>query len=125
MGGGGGGGARELVQAPKGRLPKFSETPITPPMLAVNEHPKLAVEPTIKMPPNVVLPNNALPNLGDPGPNIVGPLSNGTGPPGELVWGRVMAAVSGQARAQATGRARVAATVVASITWAVVSRRRC
>ena len=36
MGGGGGGGAHELVQAPKGRLPKFSETPITPPMLAVN-----------------------------------------------------------------------------------------
>ncbi|HEY3988473.1 MAG TPA: hypothetical protein VGM02_04185, partial [Acidobacteriaceae bacterium] len=61
MGGGGGGGAHELVQAPKGRLPKFSETPITPPMLAVNEHPKLAVEPTIKMPPNVVLPNNNLP----------------------------------------------------------------
>src|ERR1700761_3293430 len=79
MGGGGGGGAHELVQAPKGRLPKFSDTPITPPMLAVNEHPKLAVEPTIKMPPNVVLPNNALPNLGDPRTNIVGPLSNGTG----------------------------------------------
>jgi periplasmic protein TonB len=79
MGGGGGGGAHELVQAPKGRLPKFSETPITPPMLAVNEHPKLAVEPTIKMPPNVVLPNNALPNLGDPRTNIVGPASNGTG----------------------------------------------
>jgi TonB family protein len=79
MGGGGGGGAHELVQAPKGRLPKFSETPITPPMLAVNEHPKLAVEPTIKMPPNVVLPNNNLPNLGDPRTNIVGPASNGTG----------------------------------------------
>jgi protein TonB len=79
MGGGGGGGAHELVPAPKGRLPKFSETPITPPMLAVNEHPKLAVEPTIKMPPNVVLPNNNLPNLGDPRTNIVGPASNGTG----------------------------------------------
>jgi periplasmic protein TonB len=79
MGGGGGGGARELVPAPKGRLPKFSETPITPPMLAVNEHPKLAVEPTIKMPPNVVLPNNNLPNLGDPRTSIVGPASNGTG----------------------------------------------
>ena len=77
--GGGGGGAHELVQAPKGRLPKFSETPITPPMLAVNEHPKLAVEPTIKMPPNITLPNNNLPNLGDPRTNITGPLSNGTG----------------------------------------------
>ena len=73
MGGGGGGGAHELVQAPKGRLPKFAETPITPPMLAMNDHPKLAVEPTIKMPPNVVLPNNNLPNLGDPRTNMVGP----------------------------------------------------
>jgi TonB family protein len=79
MGGGGGGGAHELVQAPKGKLPKFAETPITPPMLAVNEHPKLAVEPTIKMPPNIALPNNNLPNLGDPRTNITGPLSNGTG----------------------------------------------
>jgi periplasmic protein TonB len=79
MGGGGGGGAHELVQAPKGKLPKFSETPITPPMLAVNPHPKLAVEPTIKMPPNIALPNNNLPNLGDPRTNITGPLSNGTG----------------------------------------------
>jgi periplasmic protein TonB len=79
MGGGGGGGAHELVQAPKGRLPKFSETPITPPMLAVNPHPKLAVEPTIKMPPNIALPNNNLPNLGDPRTNIVGPAANGTG----------------------------------------------
>jgi TonB family protein len=79
MGGGGGGGAHELVPAPKGRLPKFSETPITPPMLAVNPKPKLAVEPTIKMPPNIALPNNNLPNLGDPRTNIVGPAANGTG----------------------------------------------
>jgi TonB family protein len=79
MGGGGGGGAHELVQAPKGRLPKFSETPVTPPMLAVNPHPKLAVEPTIKMPQNITLPNNNLPNLGDPRTNIVGPAANGTG----------------------------------------------
>ena len=79
MGGGGGGGAHELVQAPKGRLPKFSETPITPPMVIKNENPKLAVEPTIKMPPNITLPNNNLPNLGDPRTSVVGPASNGTG----------------------------------------------
>jgi protein TonB len=79
LGGGGGGGAHELVQAPKGKLPKFSETPIAPPMLAVNEHPKLAVAPTIKMPPSVALPNSALPNLGDPRMNIAGPAANGTG----------------------------------------------
>ncbi|HZY72475.1 MAG TPA: energy transducer TonB [Edaphobacter sp.] len=79
MGGGGGGGAHELVPAPKGRLPKFSETPVTPPMLAVNPHPKLAVEPTIKMPQNIALPNNNMPNLGDPRTNIVGPAANGSG----------------------------------------------
>jgi TonB family protein len=79
MGGGGGGGAHELVQAPKGRLPKFSESPVTPPMLIKNEHPKLAVEPTIKMPANITMPNNNLPNLGDPRTNIVGPASNGSG----------------------------------------------
>ena len=79
MGGGGGGGAHELLQAPKGRLPKFSQNPITPPMIIKNDHPKLAVEPTIKMPPNITLPNNNLPNLGDPRTSIVGPASNGTG----------------------------------------------
>src|SRR6201986_1772413 len=31
------------------------------------------------MPPNVVLPNNNLPNLGDPRTSIVGPASNGSG----------------------------------------------
>ena len=31
------------------------------------------------MPPNIALPNNNLPNLGDPRTNITGPLSNGTG----------------------------------------------
>jgi protein TonB len=79
MGGGGGGGAHEMVQAPKGRLPKFSDTPVTPPMITKNDHPKLAVEPTIKMPPNITLPNNNMPNLGDPRTSIVGPASNGTG----------------------------------------------
>ena len=79
MGGGGGGGAHEMVQAPKGRLPKFSENPITPPMITKNDHPKLAVEPAIKMPANIQLPNNNLPNLGDPRTSVVGPASNGTG----------------------------------------------
>ena len=79
MGGGGGGGAHEMVQAPKGKLPKFSENPITPPMIVRNENPKLAVEPTIKMPPNIQLPNANMPNLGDPRTTVVGPASNGTG----------------------------------------------
>ncbi len=79
MGGGGGGGAHDILQAPKGRLPKFADQPITPPMIIKNDNPKLAVEPAIKMPQNITLPNNNLPNLGDPRTSVVGPASNGTG----------------------------------------------
>ncbi|MGC1437544.1 MAG: energy transducer TonB, partial [Terriglobales bacterium] len=51
-GGGGGGGDRDILQASKGRLPKQSMQQITPPMVVVrNDHPKLAVEPTIVIPP--------------------------------------------------------------------------
>jgi TonB family protein len=79
MGGGGGGGSHDIIQAPKGRLPKFEENPITPPMVIKNDHPKLAVEPAIMMPKDIQLPNNNLPNLGDPRTSVVGPASNGTG----------------------------------------------
>jgi TonB family protein len=79
MGGGGGGGAHDILQAPKGRLPKFEEQPITPPMVIKNDHPKLAVDPAIMMPKDIQLPNNNLPNLGDPRTTVVGPASNGSG----------------------------------------------
>jgi TonB family protein len=79
MGGGGGGGAHDILQAPKGRLPKFEEQPITPPMVIKNDHPKLAVDPAIMMPKDIQLPNNNLPNLGDPRTSVVGPASNGSG----------------------------------------------
>ena len=52
MGGGGGGGDRDKLQAPKGKLPKLAMEQITPPAIVVrNEHPKLAVEPTVVVPP--------------------------------------------------------------------------
>ena len=45
VGGGGGGGDRDVLQASKGKLPKFSMTQITPPVVVLrNEHPKLAVD---------------------------------------------------------------------------------
>ena len=79
VGGGGGGGDRDVLQASKGKLPKFSMQQITPPMVVVrNEHPKLAVDPTIVIPPQVVLASNNMPNLGDPMSGAVLP-SNGTG----------------------------------------------
>jgi periplasmic protein TonB len=78
-GGGGGGGAREILQAPKGKLPKFEQQPIVPPMVVMNDHPKLTQEAATMMPKNILPPDNKLPNLGDPRTSVVGMPSNGTG----------------------------------------------
>ncbi len=84
VGGGGGGGDRDVLQATKGKLPKFSMEQITPPVVVVrNEHPKLAVEPTIVIPPQVQLASNNMPNLGDPMAHALLP-SNGTGAGGGI-----------------------------------------
>jgi TonB family protein len=78
-GGGGGGGDRDVLKASAGRLPKFSMQQITPPMVVIrNDHPKLAVEPTVVVPPEIKLAMNSMPNLGDPTSHAELP-SNGTG----------------------------------------------
>lgn len=85
VGGGGGGGDRDKLQAAKGKLPKLAMEQITPPMQVVrNQNPKLAVEPTVVIPPQVKLAQNNLPNLGDPMSNIAGPPSNGVGSGGGI-----------------------------------------
>jgi len=85
VGGGGGGGDRDKLQASKGKLPKLAMEQITPPMVVVrNQNPKLAVEPTVVIPPQIKLALNNLPNLGDPMSNIPGPPSNGTGSGGGI-----------------------------------------
>ncbi|HEX9760951.1 MAG TPA: energy transducer TonB [Candidatus Acidoferrales bacterium] len=76
-GGGGGGGERNPVPATRGRLPKFSMQQLSPPALARNPDPKLAVEPTVVVPPEIRVPNPALPNYGDP---LSALLSNSQGP---------------------------------------------
>jgi periplasmic protein TonB len=79
VGGGGGGGDRDVLQASAGKLPKFSMQQITPPAAVIrNDNPKLAVEPTIVIPPQVQLASNSMPNLGDPMSHAILP-SNGTG----------------------------------------------
>lgn len=89
MGGGGGGGDRELVQAEMGHLPKVAKTQYVPPEEIIrNDHPKLAVDPSIVMPQNIQLPNSNMPNLGDPTTVVRGPLSNGTGANGGIGSGR-------------------------------------
>ncbi|HVP43299.1 MAG TPA: energy transducer TonB [Terriglobales bacterium] len=85
IGGGGGGGDRDKLQAPKGKLPKLSMEQITPPAVVIrNDNPKLAVEPTVVVPPQVKLPSNGLPNLGDPLSKVSGPPSNGVGSGGGI-----------------------------------------
>lgn len=85
MGGGGGGGDRDKLQAPKGKLPKQAMEQITPPAMVIrNDNPKLPVEPTVVVPPQIKLANN-MPNLGNPMANIPsGPPSNGTGSGGGI-----------------------------------------
>ena len=84
MGGGGGGGDHDLVQVSKGRIPKLDTKQITPPQIVRNDHPKLAVEPTIIMPKNIPLPQVDMPNLGMPTSNQVQLASNGTGAHGGM-----------------------------------------
>jgi TonB family protein len=77
-GGGGGGGDRDKLNAPKGALPKLSKEQIVPPAIVVrNENPKLVVEPTVVVPPELKLPTVG--SLGDPLSKVIGPPSNGTG----------------------------------------------
>jgi TonB family protein len=106
IGGGGGGGDRDKLQAPKGRLPKLAMEQFTPPAMVIrNEHPKLAVEPTVVVPPQVRLPQVAALNLGDPKAVIpTGPMSNGTGSGGGIGSGSGGGVGSGEGPGVGPGR---------------------
>jgi protein TonB len=79
-GGGGGGGDGDVLKASVGRLPTRSLEQITPPAVVLRpEPPKLAVESTIVIPPEVTLVAfNHFPDLGDPMSHATLP-SNGQG----------------------------------------------
>src|SRR6266581_4919630 len=85
-GGGGGGGDRDKLQTPKGKLPKLAMEQFTPPVVVVrNPNPKLAVEPTVVIPPEVKMAQVNIPTLGDPMSHLPsGPPSNGTGSGGGI-----------------------------------------
>jgi TonB family protein len=78
MGGGGGGGNHEILEASKGKLPKFAKTQIAPPQILRLDNPKLAVEPTVVMPP-IKLPDANMPDLGIPQSPQVAFSSQGSG----------------------------------------------
>ncbi len=105
IGGGGGGGDRDKLQAPKGRLPKFAMEQFTPPAVVIrNDAPKLPVEPTVVVPPQVKLASNNLPNFGDPKATIAGPPSNGTGSGGGIGSGSGGGVGSGEGPGVGPGR---------------------
>src|SRR3974377_108845 len=82
-GGGGGGGDRDKLQRPKGARPKASKDQIGPPAIVVrNENPKLVVDPSVVVPPQIKLPTQG--DLGDPLSKVMGPPSNGTGAGGGI-----------------------------------------
>jgi len=77
---GGGGGHPDVSAVTQGRLPKLATTqivaPKAPPMIA----PKLVVEPSVVVQPDLKMANNAMPDLGAPNSSLKGfSLGNGTG----------------------------------------------
>lgn len=91
MQGGGGGGVKAKLEAPKGHLPKQAVAQLTPPAIEIkNDHPKLAVEPTVAVPTNIKLANNTMPTIGDPmaAVKVAGPASNGVGSGGGIGAGK-------------------------------------
>jgi TonB family protein len=105
VGGGGGGGDRDKVIATKGKPPKFAMEQIAPPTVVVrNEHPKLAVEPTVIVPPQVKMASN-MPNLGDPtSPAMPSLPSNGIGSGGGIGSGTGTGVGSGTGAGVGPGR---------------------
>ena len=85
IGGGGGGGDRDKLQASLGKLPKRAMEQFTPPAVVIrNMNPRLPMEPTVVVPPEVKVPMPNVPQLGDPLSKVMGPPSNGTGSGGGI-----------------------------------------
>ena len=76
---GGGGGQHDLAPVTQGHLPKFAQKQIVPPTAPPKIEPKLAVEPTVIMQPNLHLADNKMPDLGLPNSSLHGPMSLGNG----------------------------------------------
>ena len=76
---GGGGGQHDLAPVTQGHLPKLDTKQIVPPKAPPLQQPKLAVEPTVVVQPNLHLADNKMPDLGMPNSSLHGPMSLGNG----------------------------------------------
>jgi periplasmic protein TonB len=78
--GGNGGGTHDLIDPIEGRNPRLENTPITPPMVPLIEHPKLEEDPAIAV--NILPPDNpSMPSIGVHNSTNVTLDSNGPGGP--------------------------------------------
>ena len=64
LNGGGGGGTNDPLEAIRGRNPKLDMHPLAPVQIPVLDNPKLAIENSVAVPPEIKLPDNALPMVG-------------------------------------------------------------
>jgi protein TonB len=104
-GGGGGGGDRDKLAASRGVLPRFAREQFTPPSVVVrNENPKLPVEPTVVVPPEIRLPYPTTGALGDPLSAVLSLPSNGTGSGGGIGSGSGGGVGSGRGPGVGPGR---------------------
>jgi periplasmic protein TonB len=77
---GGGGGQHDLGPVTQGHLPKLAQEQIVPPKAPPTIPPKLAVEPSVIVQPDLKLADNKLPDLGVPNSNLKGfSMGNGNG----------------------------------------------
>jgi protein TonB len=76
---GGGGGQHDIAPVTHGHLPKLDTKQIVPPKAPPTIPPKLAVEPTVVVQPNLKIADNKAPDLGMPNSNLNGPMSLGNG----------------------------------------------
>ena len=86
--GGSGAGSHDLIDPTRGNPPRFTATPLAPPIVPTIVDPKLAVEPAI-VTQTVTLPSDpSLPNIGMPNSTTVTMLSNGQGGPDGIGSGK-------------------------------------
>ena len=77
---GGGGGQHDLGPVTQGHLPKLAQTQIVPPKAPPTIPPKLAVEPTVVVQPDLKMADNKMPDLGVPNSSVKGfSMGNGNG----------------------------------------------
>jgi TonB family protein len=62
--GGGGGGTNDNIDAIRGRNPKLDLHPLAPVQIPVLDNPRLPVENSVAVPPEIRLPDNSISNIG-------------------------------------------------------------